>query len=138
AAHLVAVPPDRFEDHRGADRVDLHAPDGIGAYQRQLHSGQMDDMGDLVVGDDPFDRGEVGDVAVDPGCAGELVVVEDEAQPVRVPRQVVGDHAGALGEQPPDRPGPDAAQAAGDQEAFGQGHGTPSFLSASFVVCKYP
>ena len=76
-------------------------------------------MGDLMVGDDLLDPGEIGHVTVDPGDAAELVVIDDEAQPVRVAGEVVGDHAGTLGEQPPDRPGPDAAQAAGDQEAFG-------------------
>ena len=94
AAHLVAMPPDRLEDHCRADRVHLHAPDGVGANHRQLHPGEMDDMGDLMVGDDLFDPGEIGHVAVDPGNAAELVVIDDEAQPVRVAGEVVGDHAG--------------------------------------------
>ena len=53
-------------------------------------------MGDRVLVDRPLERGQVGDVALDPREPGERVVVEQQAQPMEVVGGVERDDRGAL------------------------------------------
>ena len=53
-------------------------------------------MGDLVVDHGGFEGGLVGDVAVDEIDLGELRVVKEQLQPVRLAGQVVAPDLGAL------------------------------------------
>ena len=80
-------------------------------------------MGDRVLVDRPLERGQVGDVALDPREPGERVVVEQQAQPMEVVGGVERDDRGALRDELRDGPCADAAVGARDEVAV---HGAGS------------
>ena len=75
-------------------------------------------MRDAAILDRAAQLMQVGDVARDAVESAELVVVEQQPQPVVTAAEVVGRHAAALVEQQPHRPGTDAAIRAGHQEVL--------------------
>ena len=80
-------------------------------------------MGDRVLVDRPLERGQVGDVALDPREPGERVVVEQQAQAMEVVGGVERHDRGALSRELRDGPRADAAVGARDEIAI---HGAGS------------
>ncbi len=56
----------------------------------------MHDPGHLPLGDHLPESIDVGHVPADEDDAGQFIVVDEQAQPVHVGGDIVGDHAGAL------------------------------------------
>ena len=111
---------DGVEDVDGAGHVDVHPERRVGADERHLQRGEVDDARDLVLVERALDRGEIGDVALD-----ELdpvgVVAEHELEPAAVVAEVVADDGVAVVEHAARHPGAEAAEGAGDEDALRQG-----------------
>ena len=75
----------------------------------------MHDPGHLLLGDHALESVHVGHVPADEDDAGLFIVVDEQAQPVHVRGDIVGDDAGPLVEQMPDRPRAERAERARDQ-----------------------
>ena len=113
-----AVPLRRFENVRRPDDVDGGAAWWIGLHEREEQRSQMHDVRDAVLADRPLDLFEVGDVAVDERQLFDLLRRHDELEPASVRAEVVQNHRNVLAHELCARPGADAPERTGDQEAF--------------------
>jgi len=90
----------------------------VGPHKGDLQRGQMHDMGDAIGGDSLLKGGGIGNVAVDEVDLRQSGVVHDQAQAMRLAGQVIGPDRDALGDQPLDRPSPNATERARHQKFF--------------------
>ena len=115
---LEPEPLRRLEDVDRSGHVDLRAEHRVLANERHLQRGEVDDVGDLVLGEDPLDGLELGEVAADELHRVEFVRRPDQAKSAEVVAEVECDHVGSLADECERRPRPDAAERAGDEPAL--------------------
>ena len=113
-----ALPLGRFEDIGRSDDVDGRASGWIGLHKRDEHRGEVNDVCDAVLSDRPLEVIEIGDVAVKKCRLLQLVGRHDQLEPLSVRAEVVQDHRHVLADELRARPGADAPERTGDQEAF--------------------
>ena len=111
-----AVAAGRLEHVHRADDVDGRAERRVRLHERHLQRGEVDHVRDLVLRERPLELLQVGDVAADEGDLLDLVGRRDQLEPVPVVAEVVRDDGDALADEQRRRPGPDAAERAGDEE----------------------
>ena len=105
----------RLEHDQRAEDVDLGPQDRVGPADRHLQSGQVDHVGDLMPAQGPLELLQVGDIPLDEGHLGQLLVGQHHAQPAQVLLEIVDPDLVAPFQQMADNPAADAAVAAGQQ-----------------------
>ena len=108
----------RLEDVGRSDDVDRGATGRIGLHEWEEHRGQVHDVRDAVLDDGPLELIEVGDVAVDECQLLHFLGRHDQLESLSVRAEVVEDHRHLLAHELRARPGADASERAGDQEAL--------------------
>ena len=112
-AHAVAAC--RLEHRHRAHHVGARARHRVGAAERHLQRGEVDDRADSVRRHHPVEGLGVGDVALLPGDAVELFLREEQAGPAAIGGEIEGDGGNAGPHQDRERPAPDASARAGDE-----------------------
>ena len=123
--HPIGAASGGLEDVDRADDVDECSPRRVGTAEGDLERRQMDEVRDLVPVDGAFDGAQVGDVADLEADSRKLVGGHDETEPAGIAPEIERDHLRTVAHEGADRPGPDAPEGAGDEEALRQRSAIP-------------
>jgi hypothetical protein len=115
---LVTTPACGLQHRRHPLDVDARAQQRLRPGERDLQRRQMDDVSDPTAGQHALQPVHVGDVAPHELDVTLQLGVE-QAPAVPTVGDVARHHVGALLDEAMDHPGPEAAQRAGDEKAFG-------------------